>query len=63
VGIFIPLFFIDAWRLTVTQIKLRAMRVWTEKAIALREKPPFDKIKLVLKYCQLLKLSKGGFKW
>ena len=32
----------------VTQVKPRAMHVSTEKAIALREKPPFDIIKVIV---------------
>ena len=32
----------------VAQVKPRAMHVSTEKAIALREKPPFDIIKVIV---------------
>ena len=32
----------------VAQVKPRAMHVSTEKAIALREKPPFDNIKTII---------------
>ena len=42
-----PLFLLCV-TIDVTQVKPRAMHVSTEKAIALREKPPFDIIKVIV---------------
>ena len=38
--------------INVAQVKTRAMNVSIEKAIALREKPPFDNIKTIILPCE-----------